>query len=236
MKYLKLILLTLISLSAVPSLALPPVESMPVQRFTDLGGTIRWEVGTLFFHEGFISTNLNEYPAEVQFALFTPEVLAAISEKFVTPLSSYTRLSKSQLKNFTRSIETYSIKNVAYVIVSLNGAKPTKPIVSIVAMEAGAVEEGQNIGEFMITLSAPASKDITVKFKFTGNARKGKDYQSFPAKLVIPEGNVSGGIEVLPVDDTKLEKTETVILNLKSGKGYKVGPTKKAIIQIFDND
>lgn len=237
MKHLKLILIMMVSLSAWTARALPPVEEMIVQRFTDLGEQFRWEVGTLFCSEGFIGNSLNEYSADLFLGLGTPEVLAAISGKFVSTLEDYTFLSNhGNLECFPRSVETYSINNVAYVIVSLKGAKPSKPIVSISAVDDEASEEGQDIAKFMVFLDAPTSVDIRVRFKIKGTAKKNKDYISFPAKLLIPAGNVSGIIEVIPVDDFKLEETETVILKLKPGKRYKVSTSKIATIHIIDND
>jgi len=122
MKRLKIIFIIVISLSAWPVRALPPREEMFVQRFTDLGvgEQLRWEVGTLFCSEGFIGSSLSDIPAEIKFALFTPEVLAAISGKFVITLEDYTSLSHFfNLECFTRSEETYSINQVAYVIVNI---------------------------------------------------------------------------------------------------------------------
>ena len=240
MKYLKLILIMMISLSAWPALTLPPLEQMLVQRFTDLG-ELRLEVGTLFFPEGFIPTNSSEVPAEVKFALFTPEVLAAISGKFVTPLSEYTLLSHVEnLEHFTRSVETYSINDIPYVIVSVNitAATVKKPKVTIFAVDPLASETASDSGQFMVTLNAPTTKNIRVKFSIRGKATKGRDYQRFAPSLLIPAGNVSGIIEVFPVDDVKHEGTETVILKLvrEGVTGYTVGRRAAATVRILDND
>lgn len=92
----------------------------------------------------------------------------------------------------------------------------------------------------MIALNAPTTHNVRVKYTIAGKATKGKDYQKIGNSLLIPAGNVSGIIEILPLDDTKHEGAETVQIKLllESGKSYKAlsGRRASATVQILDND
>jgi hypothetical protein len=113
-----------------------------------------------------------------------------------------------------------------------------KPSIHIAAEDPIATEFSGNAGRFMISLNAPAIKNIVVKLKISGNALKGKDYRSFPASLQILAGKTSGIIDVLPVDDLKREGTERVIVNLihQGSNGYTIRSPSVASVRILDND
>lgn len=113
-----------------------------------------------------------------------------------------------------------------------------KPSIRITADDPIATESSDNSGRFMISLNAPANKNIVVKLKISGNALKGKDYRSFPASLQIPAGKTFAIIDVLPVDDLKREGTERIIVNLMNDgiNGYTVRSPSVASVTILDND
>lgn len=125
MKSLKMMLFLVVCLGGWNAQAAGIVaEDYSVDRFTDLGGEkIRWEQGTLFVKQGFIpQTSL-----DTSFASFglTQEVVNAINGKFVDTLAlwtSFSNIPNYSLRNFTRSVETYSIDGVPNVLVSLSGA------------------------------------------------------------------------------------------------------------------
>ncbi len=130
MKSLKMMLFLVVCLGGWNAQAAGIVaEDYSVDRFTDLGGEkIRWEQGTLFVKQGFIpQTSL-----DTSFASFglTQEVVNAINGKFVDTLAlwtSFSNIPNYSLRNFTRSVETYSIDGVPNVLVSLSGAGGGQP-------------------------------------------------------------------------------------------------------------
>jgi hypothetical protein len=54
--------------------------------------------------------------------------------------------------------------------------------------------------------------------------------------VVIPDGQSSVSLEVIPFDDLLLEYTEDVILTLLPGTNYNVGSPNQARVVILDDD
>lgn len=144
---------------------------------------------------------------------------------------------------FKVSSNTYVINNTEYLIISAagsasGGSSVKVPKVNVGAIDATASETAGDTGQFVINFDAPATKNIKIKFKLEGNAVKGKDYEKFPNSIVIPAGNTQSIIEIIPINDTKKENVEKVIIKLlpDSAKRYTLANPKKAVITITDND
>jgi hypothetical protein len=221
------------------------VEDFNVNRFTDLGaGRVRWEQGTLYVKQGFIPITSSDFP----FSTFdlTQDVVNAINGKTVATLALWTGLTNingADYSKFTRSVETYSIDSVPNVIVSLSGAGggsgiPTvkKPKISISAVDPQATETTGDSAQFLVALNAPTTKNIRIKLAISGKATNGKDYQRIARALLIPAGNVSGIIEIEPIDDINREGSEKVTIKLAGGgKAYTL-KRAAASVTIIDND
>lgn len=220
------------------------IEDFSGDRFTDLGGgQVRWEQGTLFVKQGFIpQTSL-----DVSFSQFelTQDVVNAINGKIVQTLSLWTALTNingADYGKFTRSVETYSVRGVPNVIISLSGASGgggatvKKPKISISAVDPQATETAGDTAQFLIALNAPTTKNIRIKLAISGKATNGKDYQRIARGLLIPAGNVSAIIEIEPIDDIKREDPEKVTIKLVGGgKAYTL-KRAAASVTILDND
>jgi hypothetical protein len=189
--------------------------------------------------------------------LITPDVLAAISGKPALKLDDYkTVLNDARFQKFNnhiiRSKAVYSIREIVdraiigndfQIVRSFIVTLGIKPKVTISSVDPVALETAGDSGQFVVSLNAPTVNNIRVKFDITGNAEKGKDYQKFPASLIIPAGNKSSIIEVLPVDDSNRERSEkgrpkkvTLKLVREGIKDYTVGRPASATITILDND
>jgi hypothetical protein len=245
MQSLKMIMLMVVCLGGWNAQAAGIViEDFSGDRFTDLGGgQVRWEQGTLFVKQGFIpQTSL-----DVSFSQFelTQDVVNAINGKIVQTLSLWTALTNingADYGKFTRSVETYSVRGVPNVIISLSGASGgggatvKKPKISISAVDPQATETAGDTAQFLIALNAPTTKNIRIKLAISGKATNGKDYQRIARGLLIPAGNVSGIIEIEPIDDIKREGSEKVTIKLASGgKAYTL-KRAAASVTILDND
>lgn len=248
MRFLKALLLTLVFISgSIAQAAGVVIGDFNVNRFTDLGGgQVRWEQGTLYVKQGFIPITSSNFPFS-SFEL-TQDVVNAINGKTVATLALWTGLTNingADFSKFTRSVETYSIDGVPNVIVSLSGAgggsgipAVKTPKVSISAVDPQASETAGDTAQFLVALNAPTTKNIRVKLDIAGKATKGKDYKRIAPSLLIPAGNVSGIIEVIPVNDVQREGIENIVIKLARGsiKGYTVGKPAAAKVQILDND
>lgn len=215
-------------------------KDVSVERFTDVGGDqVRWEQGTLFLNRGFIPTTSGDYDM-TGFDL-TPAILAQINGQAIMNLSLWVGLEGTPIPggnyfcNFSRSAATYPVREVPNVIVSAKAATVKTPKVSISAVDPSCTETAGDTCQFMVVLNAPTTRSIRVKFAITGKATQGKDYARLPRSLLIPGGNVSGIIELVPIDDTKPEGTEAVKLKLLPHSSYKA-KRGFATVQILDND
>ena len=93
------------------------------------------------------------------------------------------------------------------------------PIVTIEATDPEAAEPrtpsiyekfAPNRGRFTITRTGPTTMDLSVFMAFRGSAENGIDYAQIPEIAVIPAGAFSVDLEVLAINDQRIEKTETV--------------------------
>lgn len=111
----------------------------------------------------------------------------------------------------------------------------TTPTVTITA--GGNATEGGSAGSFVVTRSGSTSGALTVNFTISGSstATETTDYSSIGTSVVIADGQPSATITITAVDDTAIEGTETVILNLAAGS-YTIANPSTATVNINDND
>ena len=122
------------------------------------------------------------------------------------------------------------------VIVNVSNVNELTPIVATIAATDTTTEEGLGVGEFAITLSAPATEDITVSYTIGGTATSGTDYTVLPAAVTILAGQTTATIALNLVDDDLTEDAETVIVRLTGGTAYDLGVITRATVTIADND
>lgn len=228
-------------------------------RFTDTGkkdtngiAVVRWEQGTLFVDQGFIPITTAEVSAS-EFNL-APATLNDINGKFVDLLSTWTAYSQQAgyLDAFQRSNGTYSIKGVPYLIISVKGSSGNQPgnscsstvttitdgipVVTLSTPQPNSSEAGPINGRFQIDLDAPRAKKIIVSFTISGSALNGKDYKKIKNSVTIPAGTTSAYVDILTVNDSKKETSETVNISLNPSATYTLSNAVAATINIADND
>ncbi len=117
------------------------------------------------------------------------------------------------------------------------------PCVGVTAPRPNAAEPGNGQvrvdGLFTIYLNRAAHKDITVHYTVVGTATPNQDYNALPGQVVVPRGQTSVNIPVIPRGDALREPTETVILTLKPSptQDYELKPSQlptRAIVNIRD--
>ncbi len=107
--------------------------------------------------------------------------------------------------------------------------------VTIVATDDAASEEGSDTGTFTVTRS-DTSGDLTVNYTVSGSATNGSDFNSLSGSVVIPSGQSTATLTVIPIDDSDIEFNEDVTITLASGTGYTIGGSDNATVTIADND
>src|SRR5262249_52000968 len=86
------------------------------------------------------------------------------------------------------------------------------------------------------------AQPLTVQFSVdgtyaeNGSATYSVDYPAIPQMITIPAGLREKSFDIVPVNDTQVEPTETVIATLVPQAGYIVGNQASDTVLIIDND
>ena len=95
-------------------------------------------------------------------------------------------------------------------------------------------EDGSATASFTVSLSAPTTHRLTIKYTTSGTAQTGSDFTSPSSSLVIEPGATSGTINIPILEDTLDEADETINLNISSDVG--VVTRAQSTATILDND
>ena len=79
------------------------------------------------------------------------------------------------------------------------------------------------------------NNDLNVSYEIGGSASNGVDYVALPGNVVIPAGQRSVGVKVVPLDDGPPDMTSTVILKIAPTTNYVVGLPASAGAMILDS-
>lgn len=110
----------------------------------------------------------------------------------------------------------------------------TAPVLSIMATDSSATEQGLTTGQCMISRTGSTTAPLLVHFTAGGTATEGADYQTVGTHVVIPTGAVSVTLIFTPLADTLAEGDETVALAITGDAAYAVEPASNAIITLSD--
>jgi tartrate-resistant acid phosphatase type 5 len=119
---------------------------------------------------------------------------------------------------------------------TLNGTSLPPPTVSVAATDATASEPGTDTGTLTFSRTGGTSTPLAVNYTVGGTATAGSDYVALPGTVTIPAGASSATVTVTPLDDTLVERTETVTVSLASSTAYNFGSPSSATVSIADND
>jgi hypothetical protein len=129
----------------------------------------------------------------------------------------------------TQTTATYTILN--------DDVAPAVPIITIAATDANAGEgTPANPGTFTISRTGATTSALTVNYTLAGTASSTDYTPALLGTATIDAGSTSTTITTNPVDDTLVEGSETVILNLIDTANYDLGASNSATITITDND
>lgn len=128
----------------------------------------------------------------------------------------------------------YIIAAPAEATVAIVSDEP-RPIVTLSVREPTATESPLSSAEFMVTRVDDITASFTVNYFVVGNAIQGTDYEIIGTSAVIPAGQASAVIEIVPIDDSATEADETVQMILLSDVTYEaVSPI--SIVTILSDD
>jgi Calx-beta domain/Bacterial Ig domain len=128
---------------------------------------------------------------------------------------------------------------MAFLALRALAADPP-PLVSILATDPRAAEEGNDPGSFTVIRNGPAGEALTVRYRVGGTAESGTDYRALTGQVTIPADGFRAAIAVLPFDDNLAEPNETVVVALEQPPDwpapYIVCWPSVAVVTIEDND
>ena len=118
--------------------------------------------------------------------------------------------------------------------ILLGGAD--RPVVTIVATDASALEAGLATGAFTVTRTGATDGPLTVAYTVRGTATAGSDYVALPGSITIPAGASSASFVVTPLDDALVEPDETIVVSLSAGRDYIAGAPGVATVTLVSDD
>jgi Ca2+-binding RTX toxin-like protein len=118
----------------------------------------------------------------------------------------------------TRSFSVTPATRIGVSTTTTNAAEPGTP------------------GEFTLTRTFNTAAALTIDYTISGTATNGTDYQALTGKATFAAGETQAKVTIAPSDDTTAEGTETVILTLAAGTGYKLGTNTTGTLSLFDNE
>jgi len=110
------------------------------------------------------------------------------------------------------------------------------PEVSVAATSPYAIEKGLINGGFTITRTRGTDTALTVKYSTGGTAKAGTDYKKLSGTVNLAKGESSKVINVVPINNGKVDVARTVELTIKPDTPYFVGMPSKDMVYIVDTD
>jgi len=132
----------------------------------------------------------------------------------------------------------YGISNVDLGILQDSGVAVVDmaPLASITAVSQYEGGGGKTPFVFNVSLSAPATSDVTVKYETAdGSATAGSDYIATSGVLTIPAGQTSGTVRVDVLGDIAVETDETFTVTLSDPNGAQLGDSVATSVILNDD-
>ena len=124
------------------------------------------------------------------------------------------------------------------VIHDVPAVEEPPAVVSVTATVGQAVEPGVRVpgtnGVFTLARTGSTHRAITVNYSIAGTARNGRDYEYLDGDATLAAGISHREIRVVSLRDRSSEGPETVMLTLRSGRGYIPGDSTQATVVISD--
>jgi len=140
--------------------------------------------------------------------------------------------------NLTVSLSGLSDADDLYTLIEsgrlLVGTLQLEPMITIVASQPQASENGPSAGIFTLVRRGSLATDLPVNLLIGGSAVNGVDYESLYSPVVMPAGVASMPLLVSPRADNITEPLEDVRLTVMAGDGYRVGASSQAVVTIED--
>jgi hypothetical protein len=110
------------------------------------------------------------------------------------------------------------------------------PIKVNLSVSRTQINEGQT-ATYRVSASSAVTQNTIVTYTMSGTATSASDYTLNPSggQVTILTGQASAAVKLQAKTDHVTEGTETAIMTLQPGSGYKLGTKKQATISIADS-
>lgn len=110
------------------------------------------------------------------------------------------------------------------------------PEVQFLLPSSGEPESSR--GDVKVTLSKPASTEVTIDYKISGALAHDPemDFRASPGNLVIPLGSTAGTIPLNIINDNMAEDDETIIIELVKAVNANIGLNEKHYYTVINDD
>ena len=153
-------------------------------------------------------------------------MLATLTVTDSTAASNYVSAGRSA------SVDVLDDEVGASVAATTAAASETGPVNGVLTFtRTGATTATQALTSTITGTALPASGN----FSFVGGSCTGVSYTAPTLSLTVPSGSASCTVNVVPVDDTAVEGSQTVIAGVPTGPSA-VGTGSAATVTIADND
>lgn len=125
----------------------------------------------------------------------------------------------------------YDVSGSSTALVTI--ADQPVPVVTVQAVDPAATEAGDR-GVFRFTRTGSLTMGLAITLSRGGTATNSSDYTNISTTLTFPAGAATFDREVVPLSDTRVEGTETVVLTVIDGVSYDVGIPASAAVVIAD--
>lgn len=127
----------------------------------------------------------------------------------------------------------YLVGNPHFAVVTI---ADNDTLVSVLAADSDASEDGFNSGSFEVSRNGPTTNSLTVFYTSGGTAISGTDYATLVGSVTILAGSSTASVMVTPIDDALSEGPETVVLSLSPNAAYTVSALSAATVTITDDE
>jgi hypothetical protein len=131
--------------------------------------------------------------------------------------------------------------DAAYTVSAQNGAASLQlsdndaTVVTVHTVDAVASEAGRDTGLFRIERTGSTAEALTVYYGLSGTAYNGADFGRLDGQVVIPAGQSTTTVAIVPLVDAAGEPEETVTLTLAAfNDTYSVGASSRGTVTIKD--
>ena len=128
--------------------------------------------------------------------------------------------------------QTYQIGSAASATVVVQGDKQN---VWIEASDFDAAKYELVAGQFTFARFGTTNTPVTISYTISGTARNGFDYVLIASSVVIPAGQSTVALPILPLLTGVVEGPRTVTLTLLPNSAYSLGAPTSATVTIADN-